>query len=98
MKHVPYQMPYRILLPKASELTNLLVTICPSTSHAAYSTIRMDPQYMILGQAAGAGAALAVKNKVSVQAVDIKALQESLRSGNAILEVDLTQFKDVLNQ
>jgi hypothetical protein len=82
----PYQIPYRVLIPKAGEAENLLVPVCFSASHVAYSSLRMEPQYMILGHAAGVAAALAVKNGVSVQAVPIAALQKTLLEEGGIFE------------
>jgi hypothetical protein len=51
----------------------------------AYSTLRMEPQYMIIGQAAGVAAAVVVQKKVNVYDVPIKELQSRLLAGKAIL-------------
>ena len=82
----PYQIPYRIMLPKRSEASNLLVPVAFSASHVAYSSVRLEPQYMILGQAAGQAAAMAVRGKCAVQEVDAVALSEALRKEGVVME------------
>jgi hypothetical protein len=84
----PYQIPYRSLLPRYEECDNLIVPVCLSASHVAFSSVRMEPQYMILGHAAGVAAALAVRGEVAVQRVDIPALQRKLVSQGQVLEKD----------
>jgi hypothetical protein len=82
----PYQIPYRVLVPKPNEATNLLVPVCFSASHVSYSSMRMEPQYMILGHAAGLAAAQAAKTNANLQDIDIQALQKQLLEEGAIFE------------
>ncbi len=82
----PYQIPYRMLLPKAAEAENLLVPVAFSASHVAYSSLRMEPQYMIGGHAAGVAAWLAVRDGRPVQAIDVAELQGILKQEAAVFE------------
>jgi hypothetical protein len=77
---------YRSIRPKATECTNLLVPMCLSASHAAYGPTRMEPVFMMLGQAAGAAAALAIEGGTSVQALPYPRLRDRLRADRAVLE------------
>ncbi|MDZ7723307.1 MAG: FAD-dependent oxidoreductase [candidate division KSB1 bacterium] len=62
----PYQIALGSILPKKQECSNLLVPVAVSSSHIAFGSIRMEPVFMILGQSAGAVAALAVEKDMPV--------------------------------
>lgn len=82
----PYQIPYGVLLPSKKEAENLLVPVCFSASHVTYSTLRMEPVYMIMGQAAGVAAKMAIDAGVAVQDIDRKVLTAKLRKQAAVME------------
>ena len=86
-----YEIPYRMLLPKEAEANNLLVACTFSASHVAYSSIRMEPQYMIIGQAAGIAMALAVRDNSLPHDIDVKELQSILIENGGILSKKETQ-------
>jgi hypothetical protein len=94
----PYQIPYRVLVPKKNEATNLLVPVCFSSTHIAYSSMRMEPQYMILGHAAGIAAALASKSNTTVQDINIPELQRQLRDEGAVFEYSIEENNKALAQ
>jgi hypothetical protein len=82
----PYGISYRSLVPKANECTNLLVPVCMSASHIGYGSVRMEPVYMILGQACGTAAGIAVDRNVDVQKVPYPALRERLVADKQLVE------------
>ncbi len=82
----PYPIAYRSIRPKREECANLLVPVCLSASHIAYGSIRMEPVFMVLGQSAATGAALAIDAGVPVQDVDLDTLRDQLKRDNQVLE------------
>lgn len=85
----PYQLPYRILVPK--EIDGLLVPVAASTTHVAFSSIRLEPTWMVLGQAAAIAAHQALRDNVPVRRVNIPGLQRELLQQGQVL----TYFKDM---
>eukprot|EP01052_Picozoa_sp_SAG31_P025399 SAG31_NODE_2224_length_6150_cov_5.071724_2_plen_713_part_00 len=75
----PFKIPYDALLPKRSELTNVLVPTACSSSHVRINAVRMEPVWGIQGHAAGAAVAMALATHGAVQDVDVRQLQELLR-------------------
>jgi len=76
----PYPIAYRSLVPKRSEVNNMIVPICMSASHIAYGSIRMEPVFMLLGQVAGLAAVQAVEYNKIVQEVDYKQINAKMDS------------------
>ena len=80
-----FQVPYRITVPKKIE--NLLVAgRCVSAERRSHSITRHVNFAMVTGQAAGAAAALSIKQDVMVRKVDIKALQKELKKQGVRVE------------
>lgn len=83
-KGFKYQIPYRALVPKG--VGNLLVAgRCISSTHKALGSLRVMPQCILEGEAAGTAAALALRQGSTPADVDGAALQAQLRSQGAIV-------------
>ncbi|MBC7888729.1 MAG: FAD-dependent oxidoreductase [Ferruginibacter sp.] len=74
----PYSISYGSIIPKTGECKNLLVTVCVSSSHIAFGSIRMEPVFMILGESAATAASVAIDDKVSIQKVNYEKLKRIL--------------------
>lgn len=85
----PYEIPYRSIVPRRSQASNLLVPVCLSGTHVSYGTIRTEPVYMILGHAAGVAAAIAAHRNLAVQDVPVTELQSDLTAEHAVLHSPL---------
>ena len=78
------QIPYRILLPK--KIDNLLVAgRCASMSHDGQSSARVSGPCLVMGQAAGVAADLALKDRIAPRKVDVRRLQDRLQAAGAFL-------------
>ena len=82
----PYAIAYGALVPKKGQADNLFVSICVSSSHIAFGSIRMERVFMILGQSAATAAALAMDGNLAVQDVPYAKLREQLRKDGQVLE------------
>lgn len=85
----PYQIPYRIMVPR--DVDGLLVPVAASSTHVAFSTIRLEPTWMALGQAAGVAAHLAIASNAAPRGVDVDRLQRILVGQGQVI----TYFKDI---
>jgi hypothetical protein len=73
-----YKIPYESIVPTKGECDNLIVPVCVSASHIAFTSLRMEPVWMILGESAGVAAALAVDAGIPVQDVSYEKLRPKL--------------------
>lgn len=82
----PYQIDLGSILPKREECQNLLVTVCVSSSHIAFGSIRMEPVFMILGQSAGIVASMALEKKMNIHDLKYEDLKVKLEAAGQILD------------
>ena len=77
-------IPYRALIPKGSDHL-LAAGRCISGDLEASSAYRVQASCMAIGQAAGAAAAIAARDRVSVRDVDVQKLRRALVRHGAIV-------------
>ena len=85
----PYTVPYGVMVP--NDVEGLLVPTAASATHIGFSTLRMEPCWMALGEAAGTAASLALTRNQSTGQVDLVTLQRTLLRHGAVL----FYFRDV---
>jgi len=78
------------MLPPADDAANVLVPVAVSASHVAFQTLRLEPTWSILGQAAGVAAALALTAAQpgapgNVHQVNVSQLQRVLEAQGAVV-------------
>jgi hypothetical protein len=82
-----FEVPYRAITPRIEECDNLLVPVAASFSHVAFCAYRVEPTWMMAGQAAGIAARLAVRQDVAVQKIPIESLQDKLTAGGQLFRL-----------
>lgn len=80
-----YQIPYRIMVPQ--KVDALLVPGAVSATHIGFGTLRMEPVWMAMGQAAGTAAHLARNLFIEPRNVPVGRLQSWLADNGQIMTV-----------
>ena len=83
----PFGIPYGTLV--SAEIDNLMIAgRCASTDAAALASVRVMPQCMSMGHAAGLAAAMSLDANITPAEVDVRALREKLLSEGAVLTME----------
>lgn len=81
----PYGIPYGVTVSK--DIDNLMFAgRCASLDSVVMSSARVMPTMMVIGEAAGVGAAMAVKGDILPSEVDVPALRENLIAAGVLME------------
>jgi len=90
LEHEGYQMPYRMLVPLKAE--NLYVVgRCMSSDQLAYESWRAMANVLSLGEAAGVGAAVCIKEGTTPREANVKEIQRLLIEQGAEIGQGATQ-------
>ena len=85
----PYSVPYGVIVPL--EVENLLIPAPASGTHIGFSTLRMEPCWMALGEAAGEAINVSLDAGTSVREANVIEIQRRLLATGAVL----TYYEDV---
>ncbi|MBB5031932.1 FAD-dependent oxidoreductase [Prosthecobacter vanneervenii] len=89
--HDPFQLPYRIMVPKCVD--GLLVPVACSASHVGYQTLRMEPVFMALGEASGIAATASLDEKTEVRGVNVSAVRKEIINRGGVILFENTALK-----
>lgn len=84
----PYEIPFGSMVPKSADCTNLLVPVCLSATHIAYGSVRMEPVFMALGQAAGIAAVVALRGGLRAQEMGPAELYPLMREAKMVFHIN----------
>ncbi len=83
----PFGIPYGIMV--SPEISNLMFAgRCASMDAAALAAVRVMPQCMSMGHAAGLAAAMVLEQNIIPKQVDVKLLREKLLTQKAVLTME----------
>ena len=80
-----FGLPFGLMLPPAATVSNVMATAALSASHIGFQPLRIEPTFMVLGQAAGTAAALSLNASTPLHQLDPATLQAALQATGAIL-------------
>jgi hypothetical protein len=79
----PYQIPYGVMVPKQHQ--GILFPVGISSTHVAMCTVRMEPVWSSLGEAAGVAAALAIDHDLELGDLPVSQIQDELVKQGCVL-------------
>ena len=81
----PGQLPYRALLPR--DLDNLLVPVCVSSTHVGWNTVRLEPTWMNIAEAAAYAAVQAIRKGQPPARIETDALLRTLAAKRVMISL-----------
>ncbi len=85
----PYEIPYRAMLP--TSVDGLIVPVAISATHVGFCSVRMEPTWMSLGQAAGVAAHVCLLSHEQPRNVKIEEVRRILESQGQVLSNGLNE-------